>query len=54
MGTARERADGLAFDAKGNMYCGLFGDGQVFRTSFNTDGSVRKTERIINPGTDEP
>jgi sugar lactone lactonase YvrE len=41
-------ADGLCFDADGNMYCGLFGDGQVFKTSFNADGSVKKTERIIN------
>ena len=41
-------ADGLTFDADGNMYCGLFGDGQVFKTSFNQDGSVKKTERILN------
>lgn len=41
-------ADGMTFDDEGNLYCGLFGDGQVFKTSFNPDGSVKKTERIIN------
>jgi len=41
-------ADGLTFDKNGNMYCGLFGDGQVFKTTFNKDGSVIKTDRIIN------
>lgn len=41
-------ADGVTFDKAGNMYCGLFGDGQVFKTSFHKDGSVQKTTRIIN------
>ena len=41
-------ADGITFDKDGNMYCGLFGDGQVFKTTFNSDGSVDTTIRIIN------
>ena len=33
--------DGLVFDAIGNLYVGNFGDGEVFRITFNPDGSVR-------------
>ena len=41
-------ADGVTFDKEGNMYCGLFGDGQVFKTTFNKDRSVKNTERILH------
>jgi len=32
--------DGIVFDQKGNCYVGNFGDGEVFRITFNPDGSV--------------
>ncbi len=39
-------ADGLTFDSKGNLYYGHFGDGQLFKVTFNPDGSVKSQERI--------
>jgi len=39
-------ADGMTFDSKGNLYFGHFGDGQVFKVTFNADGSVKAKERI--------
>jgi len=33
--------DGIAFDKKGDMYVGNFGDGAVHKVTFNEDGSVR-------------
>ncbi len=36
--------DGLAFDAQGNLYVGVFGDGAVYKTTFNADESVKQTE----------
>lgn len=41
-------ADGMCFDKAGNMYVGCFSGGQFFRTSFNADGSVKKTVRMMN------
>ncbi|MCP3920154.1 MAG: hypothetical protein GY711_31905 [bacterium] len=37
-------ADGLTFDGEGNLYCGIFEDGVVYKTSFRADGSVASTE----------
>ncbi len=37
-------ADGLTFDADGNLYCGIFEDGVVYKTSFHADGRVASTE----------
>jgi len=34
--------DGIVFDKDGNMYVGNFGDGEVFKVSFNEDGSVKE------------
>ena len=34
--------DGIVFDETGNMYVGNFGDGEVFKVSFNPDGSVKE------------
>ncbi len=31
-------ADGLTFDGQGNMYCGIFEDGIIYKTSFGADG----------------
>ncbi|HOD81114.1 MAG: SMP-30/Gluconolaconase/LRE-like region [Planctomycetes bacterium ADurb.Bin126] len=31
-------ADGLTFDGKGNLYCGIFEDGIIYKTSFGADG----------------
>jgi sugar lactone lactonase YvrE len=35
-------ADGIEFDKSGNLYVGNFGDGAVYRISFNADMSVRE------------
>ena len=34
--------DGIVFDKAGNMYVGNFGDGEVFKVSFNPDGSIKE------------
>ena len=34
--------DGIVFDPEGNMYVGNFGDGEVFKVSFNPDGSIKE------------
>lgn len=34
--------DGIEFDKEGNLYVGNFGDGAVYRLTFNEDGSVRE------------
>ena len=41
-------ADGAAFDSTGNLYVGLFGDGQFFKITFNKDGSVKSNVKIID------
>jgi DNA-binding beta-propeller fold protein YncE len=33
-------ADGIAFDSKGNLFVGLFGDGKMFKVEFDKDGKV--------------
>jgi hypothetical protein len=33
-------ADGIAFDSKGNLFVGLFGDGKMFKLEFDKDGKV--------------
>lgn len=33
--------DGIVFDHDGNLYVGNFGDGEVFRITFNPDGSIK-------------
>lgn len=34
-------ADGIVFDPEGNLYVGNFGDGAVYKITFNEDGSVK-------------
>lgn len=34
--------DGIVFDHEGNLYIGNFGDGEIFKISFNEDGSIRE------------
>ncbi len=34
-------ADGLTFDGKGNLYCAIFEDGVIYRTSFDADGKAK-------------
>ena len=41
-------ADGAAFDSAGNLYVGLFGDGQFFKITFNADGGVKSNVKIID------
>jgi sugar lactone lactonase YvrE len=33
-------ADGLAFDSKGNLFVGLFGEGEMYKITFDKDGKV--------------
>lgn len=33
--------DGIVFDKEGNLYVGNFGDGEVFKITFNEDGSIK-------------
>ena len=33
--------DGIAFDSEGTLYVGNFGDGEVYKISFNDDGSIK-------------
>lgn len=37
-------ADGIEFDAEGNLYVGNFGDGAFHRISFQPDGSVKENK----------
>ena len=34
--------DGIVFDVEGNLYVGNFGDGEVFKITFNEDGSIKE------------
>ncbi|MDR1801064.1 MAG: phage head-tail adapter protein [Lachnospiraceae bacterium] len=34
--------DGIAFDSKGDLYIGNFGDGEVYKLTFNEDGSLKE------------
>ena len=36
--------DGIVFDKDGNMYVGNFGDGEVFKVTFNPDGTVKENK----------
>lgn len=36
-------ADGLTFDGEGNLYCGTFGDGTLYKATFNKDGSKKSS-----------
>ncbi|MFV0400297.1 MAG: phage head-tail adapter protein [Oscillospiraceae bacterium] len=35
-------ADGIVFDSEGAMYVGNFGDGEVYKTTFHADGTVKE------------
>ena len=34
-------ADGMTFDAEGNLYAGNFGDGTLYKATFNPDGTKK-------------
>ncbi|MBN1442797.1 MAG: hypothetical protein JXA90_08810 [Planctomycetes bacterium] len=36
-------ADGLTFDEEGNLYCGIFEDGVIYKTAFDADGKPKET-----------
>ena len=42
-------ADGITFDRDGILYTGNFGDGQLFKVTFQPEGSVDSTTRLIGP-----
>jgi len=37
-------ADGIAFDKAGNLFVGNFGDGEVYKITFNEDGTLKSNE----------
>ncbi|WP_373216624.1 SMP-30/gluconolactonase/LRE family protein [Ruminococcus sp. 5_1_39BFAA] len=37
-------ADGIVFDKEGNLYVGNFGDGAVYKLTFNEDGSLKDNQ----------
>jgi len=41
-------ADGMDFDAEGNMYYGHFSGGMFYKVTFNEDGSVKCKKLIMN------
>jgi len=40
--------DGVTFDGEGNMYCGNFGDGRIYKYKMKADGTVASGECIID------
>ena len=42
-------ADGLTFDGEGNLYCGNFGDGRIFKISFSPTGKATVNVLIDDP-----
>jgi sugar lactone lactonase YvrE len=40
-------ADGLTFDAEGNLYSGNFGDGVMYKVAFKSDGSVASCTQFV-------
>jgi sugar lactone lactonase YvrE len=46
-GPEQAGADGLTFDSEGNLYTGMFGDGVMYKISFNEDGSVKSNDKFI-------
>jgi len=40
-------ADGLCFDAKGNLYCSLFGDGAIYKLTFDDAGNVTSNKCLV-------
>ena len=41
-------ADGLTFDNKGNLYTGMFGDGVMYKITFDKDGNVTSNTEFVN------
>ncbi|MCX5672264.1 MAG: phage head-tail adapter protein [Planctomycetota bacterium] len=39
-------ADGIAFDSKGNLFVGLFGDGIMFKITFDPAGNVKSNTQF--------
>jgi sugar lactone lactonase YvrE len=37
-------ADGIAFDSKGNLFVGMFGDGIIYKVELNADGTVKSNK----------
>lgn len=46
--TENDGADGVTFDSQGRMYCGLFGDGVISRTTFDASGAPVTQEIIVD------
>lgn len=40
-------ADGMTIDSQGNLYAGIFGDGAMYKITFNEDGSVKSNEQFV-------
>lgn len=40
-------ADGLTFDSRGNLYASMFGDGAMYKITFNDDGTVKSNDLFV-------
>jgi len=40
-------ADGMTFDSEGNLYAGTFGDGTMYKATFNADGSLKSANVFL-------
>ena len=40
-------ADGLCFDGQGNLYCALFGDGAIYKITFDAAGNVTSNKCVV-------
>jgi len=41
-------ADGLTFDSNGNLYTGMFGDGVMYKITFDREGNVTSNTEFVN------
>ncbi len=50
-GSGNAGADGMTFDEEGNLYTGNFGDGVMFKITFNTDRSMKSCDVFLKDPT---
>jgi sugar lactone lactonase YvrE len=46
-GSGNAGADGMTFDEDGNLYCGNFGDGVMYKITFNADRSLKSCDVFL-------
>lgn len=50
-GSGNAGADGMTFDEDGNLYCGNFGDGVMYKITFNADRSMKSCDVFLKDPT---